>query len=75
MLFRFDATISIYYIVVSINCDFLFELDKLNLTIYTYLISIETQDILIRNKNNKVVYIFRNSCFNRITKLKISYIF
>jgi len=58
--FKFEITILVYYTSISNNRDFLFELNKLNLLLYAYLVNFETRNIVVRNNSNKIIYILRN---------------
>jgi hypothetical protein len=50
-------TISMHYTFIFSNRDFLFESNELNLSLYTYLVNLNTRSIVVRNDNKKVVYI------------------
>ena len=51
--------ILIYHASLS-NRDFIFELDELNLILYTYLVDFLMHFILIKNNSNRVIKISRN---------------
>lgn len=73
--FKFEITILVYYTSISNNRDFLFELNRLNLLLYAYLVNLETRNIVVRNNSNKTIYILRNCRLRRITKLEFFNIF
>ena len=55
---RFEQTIEIHYLTVSVNRDYFFESAKLNyLTIYVYMIDIIIKIVMIRNKFDTTIQI------------------
>lgn len=75
VLSRNETTMSIHYIIISIDRDFLFESNDLNLSLYAHLINVFIKNILVRNDDDKSIQIFRNNRFKKMTKLNFSSIF
>ena len=48
----FEIVLSMHYITISINKNFLFESNELNISLYVYLTNANFKNILIRNKNS-----------------------
>ena len=55
-----ELILSMHYIIVSFDRDYLFELNELNLSFYAYLIDSIFKHIVVRNEDSQVVHIFRN---------------
>ena len=66
---RSKITISIYYNIISIDKNFFFELNKFNFSLYAHLINFKFKHILVKNKNNQIVYISRNCRIKRMIEL------
>ena len=73
---QFEVIVSVHYIIIFNNRDFLFELiDQLNLTLYAYLIIVDIKIIIISNNKNKIVHLFHNCRVDRMTKVDFLNVF
>lgn len=69
---RSKMTISIHYIVISIDRNFLFESNNTNLSLYAHIINVKITSILIKNDNDKTIYVLRNCRLDRIFEFDFS---
>ena len=65
--------IEIYYFVILKDRNFLFESNKISyFTNYAYLINVTTKTIVLKNNTNRSIYISRNYCLSKLSKIKYS---
>ena len=50
-----EIVVSIYYIIISANRDFLFELKEIKFSFYVHLINVDLKNILIKNDDDKII--------------------
>lgn len=68
---RSKISIEIYYFAILEDRDFLFESNEIShLTSYVYLINVITKTIILRNNIDRLVYISRNYCLEKLFEIK-----
>ena len=55
-----ELILSMHYITVSFDRDYLFESDELNFSLYAHLVDFTFKHIVVRNEDSQAVHIFRN---------------
>ena len=67
-----EIVLSIHFITISANRNFLFESKNLNLSFYAHLTDVEFKNIIVRNDDDKFVHISRNCRVKRMIELNFS---
>jgi hypothetical protein len=67
-----EIVLSIHFIIIFANRNFLFESKILNLSLYVHLTNVEFKNIIVKNDNDKFVYISRNCRVKRMIELNFS---
>ena len=70
-----EIVLSIYFIIIFANKNFLFESKNFNLSFYVHLTNVEFKNIIVKNDNNKFFHISRNCRVKRIIELNFSNIY
>ena len=73
---QFEITISMHYITVLTDKNFLFEsINQLNLTFYAHFANFDIRSIIIRNDDDKAVHLSRNCRVDRMIEVKFLNVF
>ena len=70
-----QIVLSIHFTFIFAKRNFLFETKNFNLSFYVYLTNVESKSIVVKNDDDKSIYISRNCRVNRMIEINFSNVY